>query len=364
MAEQGDNEVDDDSRTEAASQKRIDRAAEEGQVALSREVVGWVALLFATLAAAIMLPGQTTTLMRLLRNLLEQAHGLPMDAAAGALLQAAAMLVLPVAAGAALGALLATLVQTRGVMSFSGLAPKLEKLSPIAGFKRLVGTEALAEMARTLVKLMLVGAALWWAVGDLNGLQAALHLPPGGLIARSGQVALHLMAAALAAFTAIAIADLLWVRLRHLRQLRMTKQELKDEAKESEGDPHLRARRREMQRRFGRTRMLASVPGAAVVVTNPTHYAVALAYGGSDAAPRLVAKGVDSMAARIRAAAEAAGVPLVANPPLARALHQLDLEQEIPAEHYQAVAEIIAFVWRRRGGLDAGPANGGASRDA
>jgi len=364
MAGESDNAPDQDSKTEAATQKRIDQAAEQGQVALSREAVGWLALLFATLAAAMLLPGQAIGVMRLLRNLLEQAHALPMDAAAGLLLEAASMLVLPVAAGAALGAVLATLVQTRGALSFSGLAPSLQKLSPAAGFKRLVGTEALAEMARTLVKLALVGAALWWAAGDLSSLQAALHLPPGGLIARSGQVALHLMAAALAAFTAIAIADLLWVRLRHLDQLRMTKQELKDEAKESEGDPYLRARRREMQRRFGRTRMLAAVPGAAVVVTNPTHYAVALAYGGADAAPRLVAKGVDSMAARIRAAAEAAGVPLVANPPLARALHQLELEQEIPAEHYQAVAEIIAFVWRRRGGLDAAPPNGGASHDA
>jgi len=157
------------------------------------------------------------------------------------------------------------------------------------------------------------------------------------------------MLAALVAFAGIAVLDLMWVRYRHASQLRMSKQELREEAKESEGDPTMKARRRQIRQAQGRRRMMSAVPRAAVVVTNPTHYAVALAYGGDSAAPKVVAKGADAMAARIREAAQQAGVPLVANPPLARALWRLDLEAEIPPEHYQAVAEIIAYVWRQRG---------------
>jgi flagellar biosynthetic protein FlhB len=363
-----DNETDDDSKTEAATQKRIDRAAEEGQVALSREAIGWFALLLATVAAATLLPTQALVVLRAMRGVLENAHDLQMMMVAGHLAEAALYLVLPVAGAAAIGATGATLLQTRGAVSANPLMPKLSKLSPLAGAKRLFSPESAIEMLRTLVKLAVVGAALWWAVGDLTGLQASLHAPAGHLIGTAGWGALRLMAAALAAFTAVAVFDLLWVRLRHLDQLRMTKQELKDEAKDSEGDPTLRARRRQLRDKMARGRMLAAVPRAAVVVTNPTHYAVALAYEGGQAAPRVVAKGVDEVAARIRAAAEGAGVPLVANPPLARALHRLDLDQEIPAEHYQAVAEIIAFVWRRRGGpsgmgLDVGAMDGGNSRD-
>jgi flagellar biosynthetic protein FlhB len=362
--EQGQDAAD---RSEAATPRRIERAREDGQVALSREAVGWAALLLATLAAMVALPDLGPGLLRAMRAALERSHALDMMAVLGVLTEAGLLLVLPVAGAAALGATLATLLQTRGLVSARPLTPSLDKINPWAGLKRLVGPEALAEFARTLIKLVVVGAALWWAVGDLAALQAALHQPAGMLIGVSGAAALRLMTAALIAFAAVAALDLLWVRFRHLRMLRMSRQDLREEAKESEGDPLLRARRRQMRERAGRTRMMAAVPRAAVVITNPTHYAVALEYAGGQAAPKVVAKGVDAMAARIREAATAAGVPLVSNPPLARALHRLELEAEIPAEHYQAVAEIIAFVWRRRGGqpgrspLDAMPSRGGES---
>jgi len=129
--------------------------------------------------------------------------------------------------------------------------------------------------------------------------------------------------------------------------LRMSRQDLRDEQKETDGDPKIKARIRQIRMQRARKRMMAAVPNATVVITNPTHYAVALAYDrAKNAAPRVVAKGVDSMAARIREVAEASRVPLVANPPLARALYQVEVDRDIPAEHYQAVAEIIAYVWR------------------
>jgi flagellar biosynthetic protein FlhB len=158
---------------------------------------------------------------------------------------------------------------------------------------------------------------------------------------------LHVLLIALAAQAMIAGMDVFLVRMRHARQLRMSRQDLRDEQKETDGDPKIKARIRQIRMQRSRRRMLAAVPKATVVVTNPTHYAVALAYDRArNAAPRVVAKGVDSMAARIREAAEANRVPVVASPPLARALYQVELDRDIPAEHYQAVAEIIAYVWR------------------
>lgn len=368
MAE-GDDSKDGADRSEAATPKRIERARNDGQVAMSREAAGWVALLLATIAAGVTLQTQGVVLMRTMRVTLESAHRLDMVAAMAELTLAGFRLVMPVALAAALGAILATLVQTRFLVSAKALMPRLDKLSPLAGLKRLVGPEALAEFLRTLFKIGVVGAALWWAIGDLRSLQGALHESAGALIGQASSAGLRLMMAALIAFAGVAMLDLLWVHYRHQQTLRMSKQDLKEESKESEGDPMIRARRRQIRDRASRTRMMAAVPRAAVVITNPTHYAVALAYGGGQAAPKVVAKGVDAMAARIRAAAEQAGVPLVANPPLARALHQLDLEAEIPAEHYQAVAEIIAFVWKRRGqgvpapsALDVDPPNDRDSR--
>jgi flagellar biosynthetic protein FlhB len=348
MAE-GDEAQDAADRTEAATPRRLERAREEGQVALSREAAGFAALLLASLAAFLVLPSAGMEVLRAFRAVLERAHELPMAEAAGEAGWLALTLVVPVAGAAAIGAVAATLVQTRGLVAAAPLAPKLAKVSPIAGFKRLFGLEGVAEFIRSLLKLALVGGALWFALGDPRALQAALHAPAGAMLAEASAAAVRLTGAALAAFAAIAVLDLVWVRFNHLRMLRMSRQDLREELKESEGDPMLRARRRQIRESRARQRMMAAVPKAAVVITNPTHYAVALAYEGGDAAPKVVAKGVDEIAARIRATAEEAGVPLVANPPLARALHRLEIGAEIPAEHYQAVAEIIAFVWRKRG---------------
>ncbi|MBU8545006.1 MULTISPECIES: EscU/YscU/HrcU family type III secretion system export apparatus switch protein [Roseomonadaceae] len=346
MAEEASEAGD---KTEAATPRRLDKAREDGQVAMSREAVGWSALACATLAATLALPVSGIGMLRTMRATLENGHAIAMAETAKSLFGLGLMAVLPVAGAAALGAVAATLLQTGGLVSAKSMVPRLDKISPWSGLKRMVAPEAGMEFLRNLLKLALVGAALWHALGDLREIQAALHEPPGALPASAGAAALRLMMAALVAFAGIALLDVMWVRYRHFSKLRMSKQELREEAKESEGDPTMKARRRQMRQAQGRRRMMAAVPRAAVVITNPTHYAVALAYGGDNAAPKLVAKGVDAVAARIREAAEKAGVPLVANPPLARALWRLELETEIPPEHYQAVAEIIAYVWRRNG---------------
>jgi flagellar biosynthetic protein FlhB len=227
--------------------------------------------------------------------------------------------------------------------------PNISKLSPIAGVKRIFGREGLMELFRTLVKLVVVGLALWFAFGSPEIFQQVLQRPAASLLGIAEANAARLIATAGVAFAALAVADLWWVHARHRRQLRMTKQEVKDELKETEGRPEVKAELRRLREQLRRGRMMAAVPKATVVITNPTHYAVALAYAeGSQAAPKVVAKGVDEIAARIREAAKEARVPLVANPPLARALYKVELDAEIPPEHFQAVAEIIAFVWRAK----------------
>ncbi|WP_043362940.1 flagellar biosynthesis protein FlhB [Belnapia sp. F-4-1] len=334
-------------RTEAPTQRRLDRARDEGQSALSREVVGFATLLAGTLAGFLTLPPLGAEWLRLMRALLE----MPGEGAvlAPALLRQSALTLLPVLGLVALAGMLASLAQTGMVMRAEALAPQLSRLNPAAALKRLLGPDGLAELARTLMKLALVGAAVWHAV-DLSMLQMLLHLPATMLLDEVGRGSLRLLVAALFALGALALLDLLWVRWRHLRRMRMSREELRQEYRESEGDPHIKARLRQLREQRARRRMLAAVPKATVVVTNPTHYAIALSYApGQASAPKLVAKGVDAMAARIRAAATEHGVPIVENPPLARALWRQEVDSEIPAEHWQAVAEIIAYVWRLQG---------------
>ncbi|MFH5925207.1 EscU/YscU/HrcU family type III secretion system export apparatus switch protein [Roseomonas xinghualingensis] len=346
MAEENGQDAED--RTEAPSTRRLEKAREEGQVANSREASGFVALLLAVLAAGMALPSMGRDLLRALRGILERGHELSVERALEVLMPSALVL-LPVLGAAALGAVATTLLQTRGLVSAKGLAPQLSRLSPMAGVKRILGVEALTEFLKTLLKIGLVGGAIWHAGGAPALLEAVMHQPAAALLGVVAEQGMRLMAATLAAFALLAAADLFLVRFRHLRRLRMSRQDMKEEAKDTDGDPHVKAKQRAIRQQKARQRMLAAVPKAAVVITNPTHYAVALGYeDGSAEAPKILAKGADEVAARIREAAREAGVPLVSNPPLARALFRLEVDTEIPAEHYQAVAEIIAFIWRAR----------------
>jgi flagellar biosynthetic protein FlhB len=337
-------------KTEEATPRRLQKVREEGQVAISREVVSFITLGAALIGMVFGLPPLGHELMRGMRGVLENGHQLQIGLVATEMMRLGLLAVLPITVLAMVGAIAAVMLQSRGLVSAKGLKPQFSRINPAAGIKRLVGPDGAIEFLRTLIKLAVVCAALWWALGDPREMRAALSLGPGDLLFAMVRAATNLVIAALVAFAGIAVLDYLVVRFRHLRKLRMSRQELRDEVKETEGDPHIKARIRNLRMSRARRRMIAAVPKAAVVVTNPTHYAVALAYDeNSAAAPKVVAKGTEAVAARIRAVAEEAGVPLVSNPPLARALYKLELETEIPSEHYQAVAEIIAYVWRLRG---------------
>lgn len=342
----GEDEGSED-RTEAPTPRRLEKAREEGQVALSREVVAFSTLGVATIALVVALPPLGARMLTSLRGVLEHAHRLEFDRAAWEVAGNAILTVLAVAGMVMAGAIAAVMLQTRGLVSAKGLMPRLSKLNPMAGFKRLFGAEGGIEFLRSVLKLSIVGAALWWAAARPDDFLGLLHATPPGLLRKTAETALLMVGATLAAFGLLAALDLVLVQLRHRHSLRMSREDLRQEMKETEGDPHVRMKRRQIRETRARRRMLAEVPKAAVVITNPTHYAVALSYDrGSQAAPKVVARGVDSLAARIREVATENRVPIVANPPLARALYPIEPGTEIPPQYYQAVAEIIAYVWR------------------
>ncbi len=348
---------DQEDRTEAATPRRQQRAREEGRVPVSREVASLAGLGAGLLMLVMAAPASLARLVAGLRVFLGQAGALDVSDRGGAVLRQAGLAALGAAGPLVLGVMLAgaggVLLQTGFLLNLTALRPDVGRLSPMAGLRRMLGPDSLVEAMKSIAKIGVLGVAIWFMLSDDVRMLATSPLSDvPGLVELIGRGVVRVLLAVVAVQAAIAGADLFWVRFRHLRGIRMSREDIRDEAKESEGDPKIKARIRQIRTQRARRRMLAAVPQATVVVTNPTHYAVALAYDrAKNAAPRVLAKGVDSMAARIRETAQAHGVPLVANPPLARALYRVELDADIPAEHFQAVAEIIAYVWRLSRGV-------------
>ncbi len=334
-------------KTEQASQRRLEKARADGRSPVSRDA----SMLAGLSAGLVVLAAQadSTSVARWLTTALQQTRyeGAQTFSSAGrAVLMAAGP---PAAAGLAAFAA-ATLLQTGFLIHGAALQPDLSRISPLSGIKRVLSPQTLVQLGKSLVKLGVMAACLYTAFRRL--VPELLTMPgatPGAILHHAASHARSLVFLLLGAQAVIAGADVAWERLRHMRQLRMSLQELRDEHKESEGNPQIKQRLRQLARSRRRRRMMLAVPKASVVITNPTHYAVALAYErGAQGAPRIVAKGADEVAARIRELAREHRVPIVANPPLARALFRVEIDTEIPAEHFKAVAEVIAFVWRLR----------------
>jgi flagellar biosynthesis protein FlhB len=337
-------------RSEAATPRRLQRAREAGQVALSREAAP-----FAVLAVgALMLSTAAPAAMRMLAGRLAVLLTLPPETPPALALRAAGATALllagPFLLACALAGTFAALAQTGGLVNLGALIPDLGRLDPRRGLARIASPTALLEGGKALLKFAAATVAAWFVLASaLPLLPATLLSDTTTLLDHAAREVLRLTLALVGAQGAIAGFDIARARFAFGRSTRMTRQEVKDETKETEGDPQIKARIRRLRMQRARRRMLKSVPKAAVVVTNPTHYAVALAYRrGSVTAPKVVAKGMDSLAFRIQELAREHNVPIVANPPLARALHALDLDSEIPRELYQTVAEVIAYVWRLR----------------
>ena len=265
-------------------------------------------------------------------------------------LHSVAWAALPTALAATAGYVAMTLLQTGFLIHGSALQPDLSRLSPLAGLKRMLGLNAVILVLKATAKLGLLSGCFYFAlIRILPGLPLSPSELPQSLYKDLYEHGRYLILLILSGQAVIAGVDLVWERLSQTRKLRMSHQDLRDEHKENEGNPQMRQRLRQLARARAGRRMMQKIPKAAVIITNPTHFAVALTYDrGAQGAPRVVAKGADDLAARIREAGREHRVPIVANPPLARALYRVDLDTEIPAEHFKAVAEIIAYIWRMR----------------
>ena len=347
---------DGEDKTEAPSGRRLQKARDEGNIPVSREVATLVSLGVLAVALSTLLPGIALGLAQRLSLLLARAgridmsdHGAMAIGLAGRALLSAALPIVLLAGAAGVSA---TMLQTGFVFHPDRLLPDLSRLDPRRGLKRLFGVTNLIELGKSLLKVIAAGAVCWSVLrAAVPGLQQISSLEAGAVLARMHGQVLQVLFRILALQAVIGLGDFAWVRYRHHRDLRMTRFDLRQENKDSDGDPRVKRRLRQIRALRARQRMREGVRRATVVVTNPTHYAIALQYDNSkNIAPVVVAKGMDSMAARIREMAREFGVPLMANPPLARALYQAELDAPIPPEHYRAVAELIAYVWRLRRG--------------
>ncbi|MCG0278131.1 MAG: flagellar biosynthesis protein FlhB [Thermanaeromonas sp.] len=252
---------------------------------------------------------------------------------------------------AAAAGLAANWAQVGFIFSTDNLVPRLENLDPVKGFQRLFSRRSLVELAKGVAKVIVIGAVVWQVVR--SEFQKLFLAPEMGLLQVAEETAGIVFEAALKAavvYLVLGILDFVYQRREFLRSLRMTKEEVKEELKQTEGDPLVRSRLREKQRKLARHRMMHAVPEATVVITNPVHLAVALKYREEEGAPRVVAKGAGSIAFRIVEVARQHGVPVVQNPPVAQALYRkVEIGEEIPVELYQAVAEILAYIYRMQG---------------
>ena len=347
---------DQDQKTEHPTGKRLDEARSQGRLPISREVGMWVSFLGILVVVSWLGPPMMGRLIRMLRVFLEAPESFVLDDRGLQTITLNVVLKAAVAAGLvfivmAAAAIAGIMTQTGLFASLELIKPDVGRLSLVGGFKRLFSMNALVELGKSIGKLIVLGIAAFYTLKPvMDDLPAFTGLPLMGTMKFLHGQTIHLIVILLLVFTGIAIGDLYYQRFQYIKNLRMTKTEVKDEFRQQEGDPVIKGRLRQIRMEKARKRMMAAVPKADVVVTNPTHYAIALSYDNQkNAAPVVVAKGVDRIAERIRALAEEHKIPLVSNPPLARALYDtVDLDREIPAQHYRAVAEIISYVYKLR----------------
>ncbi|TAM85054.1 MAG: flagellar biosynthesis protein FlhB [Candidimonas sp.] len=347
-------EGSDADRTEPASQRRIEKAREQGQLARSRELVTALVIFggFAVLwfSGSFML-GRMLSVMRVALAAGASVHEAPEF---GSLLftaaRSGALVAIPMLLVSTLCAVGGCLALGGWVFSAEALAPRVERLDPFSGLKRLWSAQSAAELGKAIAKVVLI-AATGYAVFHYHmaAIVALAGLPSGLALARAMRIILLGCLLTALPLVLLAAVDVPWQMFHHVRQLRMSKEEVRREFKESEGDPQIKRRIRQGQLALARRRMMAQVPKANVVVTNPTQFAVALRYAEGERAPRVVARGRGDIAEKIREIARANHVPLLEAPPLARALYaHVELDQVVPEVLYDAVAQVLAWVYQLR----------------
>ncbi len=352
------DENDDTEKTEDPTQKRLDDALERGDVAKSQEVNTWFVIAGATLVLSTFAGSIGGGFEAPLRNLIANSWQIRTDGP-GLLALAeqigyrlAAVLAVPLLL-LMMAAVAGNVIQHRFVWTGETLKPKLSKISVVSGAKRIFGKQAAANFAKGLFKVLALGAvmtAVLWP--ERSRLDAMVRLDPNALLGITKSLTLQLLGAVIVMLALVAIADYLFQYRQWFERQKMSLREMKEEFKQSEGDPHIKARIRQLRHARMKKRMMAAVPQASVIITNPTHYSVALSYERGMSAPVCVAKGVDNIALKIREIAREHDIPVVENVPLARALYAaVEIDDEIPVEHYHAVAEIIGYIMGLKRGL-------------
>jgi flagellar biosynthetic protein FlhB len=347
-------DTDDSQKTEDPTSKRLDEARTEGNVARSQEINHLLMIMAFTISVILFSAVVAGAIRDASMPFLATPDQVPSDL--GHLIATAwDLLGLIMLAGigplvlAVLAAFGSSYLQFGLLWSPANLMPKLSKISPLAGLKRMFSLRAVTELLKGVLKLSIVAAIIGYLVmPSIGDLHALIGMEIVQLLAAMRDNVYLVLIGVTAVMAVVAGADFLYQRYEYIKGLRMSRQELKDEFKQTEGDPLVKGRLRQLRMERARRRMMGEVPKADVVVTNPTHYAVALKYSQLEmAAPKVIAKGVDKMAQRIREVAKEADVPVIENPPLARGLYAaVDLDEEIPAEYYKAVAEIISYVYK------------------
>lgn len=344
-------------KTEEPTDRKLSEARKKGQIAQSKEVSNFASLLGMTIVVAVIAPFSALYLHGTLTGVIEHAAVVHIDAGSTGEILFDLTLHSLIALSPVLGlfvvlALAAGLGQSGLLLTTEPIMPKLEKISMIAGVKRLFSLKSIVEFIKGILKLSIVAVIAYMLVApEMDRAEELLDMDVVDVLREIQTMIIHLMIGVLIFMLAVAVADYVYQRYEHMKQMRMSRQEIRDEHKQSEGDPQVKARLRQIRVERARRRMMAAVPRADVVVTNPTHFAVALQYDTKVmAAPTVVAKGADAVAFRIREVATQHGVPIVENPPLARALFAgVEIDQQIPEAHFKAVAQVISYVYRLKG---------------
>ncbi len=348
---------DDQERTEKPTAKKLAKAREKGQVPKSPEI----STAFIVLSASAMLlaagPWIFRSLMELMQGVFQNLGTLSLQGESsrtflGEIFIRFLIVVAPIMLTVIVVGIVSNVIQVGFLFTFEPFKPKFEKFNPIAGMKKFVSLRSLMELIKSLLKILYISAIAWIVVrGELSALPSLIDMSVGQILGFIGVTSLKVMFYVSMAMIVLAVIDFTYQRWQHHKDLMMTKQEVKDEYKQVEGDPKIKSRIRQVQREMASRRMMAAVPEADVVITNPTHLAIAIKYkAGEMFAPQIVAKGAGLIAERIRAIAVENDIPVVENKPLARTLFKsTEVDDFVPAELYRAVAEVLAYVYKLKG---------------
>jgi len=348
---------DNSQKTEDPTQRKLEEARKKGDIAKSLDVPIWFLIL--AIAGIMAAAGPLAAMIAdPLVRIMDHPHAFRLQDGGAQQLMGSLLMSLLVPLGVIFGAISAAgvlghVIQHRPLWTGEKIKPDLAKLSPGEGLKRMFGSQGWMNLVKSILKMAAITAAMIYAVWpEATAISQSSQLEPGGLLLMTQVIAGRLLLAAIVVVGLIAALDFVWQRYTFMQRMRMSRRDIRDEVKQQEGDPHIRAKLRQIRLERSRKRMMQNIPKSTVVITNPTHYSVALRYDPEkDAAPVCMAKGVDDVALRIREAAKEHNIPIVENVPLARALFAtVEIEESVPREHFEAVAKVIGFVMNAKKG--------------